>query len=293
MRSKKDHREFFEVFRASPDEVKSGLKSSKLVDNTKDVISKDEGISKEDNLKTKDVSSEKWAKNIAGKIVAISDNNLKTKVITPRLENPEPPKRVIQAEEPLKTVRDDTETFSGKVRALRKEEVKLKQETIIIGAVAATFLSLACFFVGYKVGYNKGINPDLENRYSINDENFTINAKDGKDVSKSTVNILSNDLKNTGIADIKRSTEDLWTLRIISYKFAGSNIEKAEKLVRAIKNLTGTKAFVAKAGNELIVCVGKFKDNNDSNLIDLQIKMSDIVYEDKKQFKGCYPVKIR
>ncbi|MFQ5662193.1 MAG: hypothetical protein ACE5F2_03015, partial [Candidatus Paceibacteria bacterium] len=48
---------------------------------------------------------------------------------------------------------DRLQTDDKKFRKLFLNEVVLKQETVIFAALGAVFLSLACFFVGYKIGH--------------------------------------------------------------------------------------------------------------------------------------------
>ena len=48
-----------------------------------------------------------------------------------------------------------------KPRRLFLNEVVIKQETLIFGALGAVFLSLACFFIGYKIGNKDVLNPDV------------------------------------------------------------------------------------------------------------------------------------
>jgi len=177
---------------------------------------------------------------------------------------------------------------------IHKDEVRLKQETIIIGAVAATFLSLACFFIGYKVGYNKGVfaDPSVPAQVSQVDDDIIDNNK--KPANKNfPLNLYTDENKRAETYGIKRAVDNLWTLRMISYKNSSSNLLKATNLAKAIKKMTGVNAFVAKTGNELIVCAGKYKDSKNQELTELQVAMADLVYENKKQFSGCYPVKLR
>lgn len=182
----------------------------------------------------------------------------------------------------------EVDGLSEKIKSLRKEEVSIKQETIIIGAIAATFLSLACFFVGYKVGYNKGLVGDIEaSKEAVVEGRMGQVNEEGRFVDIAP--------KTDGIENFGSNSNkgDLWTLRIISYKNIGDNLQKAKNLAGAIKNMMGYDAFVAKVGNELIVCVGRFDDAKNPDLIDLKIKISGLVYENKKQFKESYPVKLR
>ena len=172
--------------------------------------------------------------------------------------------------------------------------MRLKQETIIIGAVAATFLSLACFFIGYKVGYNKGVFADSPVSAQVSQVDGDIIDNNKKPDNKNfPLNLYTDESKSAETYGIKRAVDDLWTLRMISYKNSSSNLLKASNLAKAIKKMTGVNAFVAKTGNELIVCAGKYKDSKNQELTELQVAMSDLVYENKKQFSGCYPVKLR
>lgn len=179
--------------------------------------------------------------------------------------------------------------ISEKIKSLHKEEVSIKQEMIIISAIAAVFLSLACFFVGYKVGYNKGLIGDI----SASREEGIVERRMGHVDSEGGFAGVTPETDTGETLGSEGGKGDLWTLRIVSYKDAGSNLRKAKNLASAIKNMMGYDAFVAKVGSELIVCVGRFKDAKSPDLIDLKIKISDLVYEGKKQFKGSYPVKLR
>src|SRR3990172_8806979 len=81
-------------------------------------------------------------------------------------------------------------TVSAPAKAERvphKDEVTLRQETLIIGAIAATFLSIACFFVGYKVGYNKGAMNQAEEWLE------TIEPQKAKELAKTLQNSLGYD----------------------------------------------------------------------------------------------------
>lgn len=277
MAAKRGYREFFEVYRLSHGKDKSTPENKELPKETLNVnISNKVEINKHaTGAKTSEPQRRKyelrsWIKRRG----RIPDTNIKGRVPDVNASDAEPPQ--------------------GKIKSLLKEEVRLSQEAIIIGAVAATFLSIVCFFVGYKVGHNKGAISNAENSSLIRNEQ-AINASRNDIIDDmDSLNLISeSDEIESDISGLKRSADDLWTLRIISYKNTSPNLLKATNLAKAIKNMTGANSFVAKAGNELIVCVGKFKDDNDQKLIDLQIKMADLVYEDKKQFKACYPIKLK
>ncbi len=311
--SKKDQQEFFEIFRSTSDKGKSDS-TDKDNDNNKDEVKeKDKEVVEKTAKPVANVKNEPIAQKmpVQRPIVArpriqpgnqpvnrpkiqpgnqpVSRPNMQPRVKPkPQIKSaPIIPKAPVVA--PEYTAESDVTPEPEKV--LLKDEVHLKQETIIISAVAATFLSLACFFIGYKVGYNKGYEggPNAEAQSGVVDDKAGKDSKTGK----KALNLFADEKEGSGLADVKRANGDLWTLRIISYKNVSSNLVKATNLAKAIKNMTGYNSFVAKTGNELIVCVGKFKDKNDQKLFDLQIKMADLVYDNKKQFKSCYPVKLR
>ncbi len=84
-----------------------------------------------------------------------------------------------------------------------------------------------------------------------------------------------------------------WTLQIISYSNTKQHIKKARDLAKAIKNMTNYDTFVAKRGNEFVVCMGKF-NSKDSNVMKKALReISKLEYEGKKQFKSSYPIQIR
>ncbi len=63
----------------------------------------------------------------------------------------------------IKDTKSD-ETFQSRTQKFRKlllNEITIKHETLILCALGAVFLSLACFFTGYKVGHNKALNPEI------------------------------------------------------------------------------------------------------------------------------------
>lgn len=291
MAIKKGHQEFFEIYRQSSDEKKPT--EEKLTAQEKDdvrksaedieiPVKKNQAISHK-IIKTTDKSQVRkyepgqWIRK-EKKIPDKTDNTIEEKIstVTPNVS-------------PM--VAPDIGVSDNKIKSFLKEKVKLSQETIIVGVIATTLLSIACFFIGYKVGYNKGTQLDVINTISIKKEKNVVldTVKDD-----GALNILSKSKKDKPIVSgVKQSSDDLWTLRIISYKNKRANILKATDLAKSVKKMTGTNAFVAKKGDELIVCVGKFQNSDEQELIDLQLKMASLVYENKRQFKSCYPVKLK
>ncbi|MGR3220536.1 MAG: hypothetical protein ACUZ8H_12095 [Candidatus Anammoxibacter sp.] len=279
MSAKKGRREFFEVFRLSPAD-----------DNSKPEKIEYQRTAHNENVSGKDTGKDEPEKH---KLTSKSSRTTKyepQKWSTKKESTPD----IVTPQKDPDSVSDNTENLKDKFNSLRKEEVKISQETIIIFAVAAVFLSVACFFIGYKVGHNSGVASSTETgAYTNNDSRSGgLNSVRDDDDKVGALNLF-NESDRSEISGIKRSSSNLWTLRIISYKSTNANLIKATNLAKAIKNMTGTNSFVAKVGKELIVCVGKFKDDNNQGLIDLQIKMQDLVYENKKQFRGAYPVKLK
>src|SRR5574340_49896 len=131
-----DSKEFFELFKAPQNEQNVQNKEATPVTESADVSQQQKShISEDTSVKKPTVFADPlgWIKNTRKE-----DTFFKGK-----LEKP--------------TVSQPISATPKNVRNPRKEEIVLRQETLIIGAIAATFLSIACFFVGHKFGYNKGL----------------------------------------------------------------------------------------------------------------------------------------
>ncbi|HHT9114386.1 MAG: hypothetical protein HZA47_10285 [Planctomycetes bacterium] len=217
------------------------------------------------------------------------------------------------------TTRAEEQTFKGKVetpvtsqpvsappakqeRTPRKDEVTLRQETLIIGAIAATFLSIACFFVGYKVGYNKGtmnqaeewletIEPRDAKKSTFGQKTEEPPLAPQKAPSKSEQPLIIAKEKQT--EQHKPIIRDKWTLRVVSYKNTKENLEKAKELAKTLQNSLGYDSFIVNVGKDLYICVGEFETNDSADLIDTQKKLAEFKYENKKQFDSCYPIRMR
>ncbi len=84
-----------------------------------------------------------------------------------------------------------------------------------------------------------------------------------------------------------------WTIQIIYYYVSNQQIKKARDLAKAIKNMTNYNTFVAKRGNELVVCMGKF-NSKDSNEIKEALKViRELEYKGRKDFESSYPIQVR
>jgi hypothetical protein len=84
-----------------------------------------------------------------------------------------------------------------------------------------------------------------------------------------------------------------WTLQIISYSNTKQHLKQATNLAKAIKDMTGYNTFVAKRGKEIIVCAGRFKFRDSSELKEALKGISKLEYEGKRQFASSYPIQIR
>ena len=210
-------------------------------------------------------------------------------------------------------VKPDTQKYE---RVLRKDEVVLRQETLIIGAIAATLLSIACFFVGHKVGYNKGvlnqteewletIEPQDSKKSFLGQPKPAEAVQSHKPASKpAPVKVekpaeharqVAKDSKDKEKqADAWKSpVNDKWTLRAVAYKNTKENIERTKELAKTILDTLGCDAFVVNTGKELLVCVGEFESNDSGDLMKTQKALAELKYENKKPFDGCYPIRMR
>ena len=86
---------------------------------------------------------------------------------------------------------------------------------------------------------------------------------------------------------------DKWTIRVVSYTNTKENLEKAKELAKTLQGSLGYDSFIVNIGKELYICIGEFESNDSADLIAAQKKLADFKYENKKQFDGCYPIRMR
>ncbi|MDO8142480.1 MAG: hypothetical protein Q6358_13350 [Candidatus Brocadiales bacterium] len=232
-------------------------------------------------------------------------------VITPTVPSVDPLEWIknTRAEEPAFKGKIETPvkppTVPAPVKAERvpnKDEVVLRQETLIIGAIAATFLSIACFFVGYKVGYNKGtlnqaeewletIEPQEAKKSTFGQKPEEAVQSPQKAASKSERPLVIT--KEKQAEQSKPIIRDKWTIRVVSYKNTKENLEKAKELAKMLQNSLGCDSFIVNIGKELYICIGEFESNDSADLIEVQKKLAEFKHGNKKQFDGCYPIRMR
>ncbi len=191
--------------------------------------------------------------------------------------------------------RDRLQTDDKKVRKLFLNEVVLKQETVILGALGAVFLSLACFFVGYKIGHKNVLEPEVPQKSVVHPklDGIIKNVPQGREIKAVDLS-----LKQVPIDTVKQETAKQeyvvkWTLQIISYSNTKQHLKQATNLAKAIKDMTGYDTFVAKRGKEIVVCAGKFSFKDSSELKEALKGISKLEYEGKRQFASSYPIQIR
>jgi hypothetical protein len=187
-----------------------------------------------------------------------------------------------------------SQTIDKKLRRLFFNEIVLKQETVIFSALGAVFLSLVCFFVGYKIGHKNELEPDVLQKavvYPTLDEKVNTVPQDRE------IKAVNLSLPQAPITIVKQEQVQehvvKWTLQIISYSNTKKHLKQATNLAKAIKNMTGYNTFVAKRGKEIVVCAGKFNSKNSSELKEALKGISKLKYEGKRQFASSYPIQIR
>ncbi len=185
------------------------------------------------------------------------------------------------------------QTVRKKPRKLFFNEVILKQETVIFGALGAVFLSLVCFFVGYKVGHINVYEPEALQKSVVYPKLDGVIKTVPQDREIKAVDLS---LPQAPIAIVKQEQEHVvkWTLRIISYSDTKKHLKQAAYLAKAIKKMTRLNdVFVAKQGKEIIVCAGRFDLKDSSELKEALKGISKLEYEGKRQFAGSYAIQIR
>ena len=236
-----------------------------------------------------------WIKNTSTEALSIEKKTEKRHASHgPIPSEPIPSKQIIAT--PPAPLRDEV--------VLRKDEVVLRQETLIIGAIAATFLSVACFFVGHKAGYNKGITNQAEEWLETIEPKKTqpggigqskpIDAtkeKTAKDTASKVEKKSGSDAKL--VIQDNAIIKDRWTIRVISYKNSKANVQRAKEIAGMLQESLGYSSFVVNTGKDLFVCVGEFDDLNSADLTKTQRDVANFEYQNKKQFSGCYPVRMR
>jgi hypothetical protein len=167
-----------------------------------------------------------------------------------------------------------------KVKNTFLNKVTIKQETLILGSLCAVFLSLACFFIGYKIGHSKASNFGMRVVKSI---------PPGKEIKAIDLTTKPSYPRNK----TEQNIAEKWTLQIITYSNTKQHMKDAANLAKAIKDMTGHNTFVVKRGKELVVCVGRFPSRNNAEIKTASNEIGNIIYEGKKQFANAYPVQIR
>jgi len=187
-------------------------------------------------------------------------------------------------------IEKEIQTETKKSRKLFLNEVVIKQETLIFGALGAVFLSLACFYVGYKIGIKDELNPEtLQKSVEYSElEGGVKSVPRGK-----KINAVDLSMKKPSMITDKNAGNIKWTLQIISYSNTKQHIKKARDLAKAIKNMTNYNTFVAKRGKEIVVCTGKFNSKDSNELKKALNEISKLEYEGKKQFASSYPIQVR
>ncbi|MBW7898122.1 hypothetical protein B188_07280 [Candidatus Brocadiaceae bacterium B188] len=182
-------------------------------------------------------------------------------------------------------------------RPLRKDEIVVRQETLIIGAIAATFLSIACFFVGHKVGYNKGILSQTEEWLETiepRDVKKPVSKQPGpEDVPQKVTTKPAPPPAAKQSEQTKPIIKDKWTLRVVTYKNTKENVEKAKTMAKTIQDIVGLDTFIVNNGKEIFICAGEFEEADSAELITAQRTLSDFKYQNKKQFEGSYPIRMK
>ena len=185
------------------------------------------------------------------------------------------------------------QTVRKKPRKLFFNEVILKQETVIFGALGAVFLSLVCFFVGYKIGHRNELEPEVLQKAVVYPE-----LGGGVKIVPQNMEVKAVDLSlpQVPVTIVKQEPEPVvnkWTLQIISYSNTKKHLKQAANLAKAIKNMTGYNTFVAKRGKEIVVCAGRFNLKDSSELREAQKGISKLEYEGKRQFASSFPIQIK
>lgn len=274
-----DSREFFEIFKAPEnlqDAQKKEVKSTEeSADVTKPKPSVPDPEAEEKAVNKPGISADPlgWIRNTRKE-----DISFKKKEKTSALPNP--PSAASKGE-----------------RISRKDEIVLRQETLVISVIAATFFSIGCFFVGHKIGYNKGIMSQVEEWVE------SLEPQDAKKTGLRQFRPVARDQKVTSTSvpqKIEKPTEqqmalsnDKWTLRAISYRNTKGSIERAKEVAKAIQDTLNYDAFVVNTEKEILVCVGEFESRDGADLIQAQKALAGFSFENKKPFKGNYPVRIR
>ena len=168
-------------------------------------------------------------------------------------------------------------------------------ETIVLGAVGGVLLAVGCFFLGLKLGDN----GNLTKGPSESTSGKVVSAEKASP-KRSTPTVKASQEKPSNVPVAKAapapkatSDKDMWSLRVVSYKEGAKSIEKATGLATLLKERTGHDAFVARQGSQIVVCLGEFDSRNSTQLEELQKQLKGFKYEDKIQFAGCYPVKVK
>ncbi len=186
-----------------------------------------------------------------------------------------------------------SQTVRKKPGKLFFNEVILKQETVIFGALGAVFLSLVCFFVGYKIGHRNELEPEVLQKAVVYPE-----LGGGVKIVPQNMEVKAVDLSlpQVPVTIVKQEPEPVvnkWTLQIITYSNTKKHLKQAANLAKAIKSWTGYDTFVAKKGKEIIVCAGRFNLKDSSELREALKGISKLEYEGKRQFASSYAIQIK